>query len=59
VKYFRSEGLLYSLVFFSLFVPLIDLISRGERYQWRSRREPPPENVVPLARPGTVDAITT
>jgi Na+-translocating ferredoxin:NAD+ oxidoreductase RnfD subunit len=59
VKYFRSEGLLYSLVFFSLFVPLIDLISRGERYQWRCRREPPPENVVPLARPGTVDAITT
>jgi Na+-translocating ferredoxin:NAD+ oxidoreductase RnfD subunit len=59
VKFFRSEGLLYSLAFFSLFTPLIDLISRGEHYEWRSRRQPETPTVVPLARPTPVNAVTT
>lgn len=47
VKFFRSEGLLYSLAFFSLFTPLVDLLVRAPRYRW-SEPAPLPSNVIPL-----------
>lgn len=33
---FRTNGLLWSLAFFSLFVPLIDWLLPGNRYKWRT-----------------------
>ena len=47
VKFFRSEGLLYSLAFFSLFTPLVDLLARGSQYRW-SAPQTLPTNVIPL-----------
>jgi len=38
-KYWMPEGLLYSLAFFSLLVPVMDLVSRGKRYEWQGQPE--------------------
>jgi Na+-transporting NADH:ubiquinone oxidoreductase subunit NqrB len=32
---FRTNGLLWSLAFFSLFVPVIDFVLPGHRYEWK------------------------
>ncbi len=34
-KLFRTNGLLWSLAFFSIFVPLIDFLFPGKIYQWK------------------------
>jgi Na+-translocating ferredoxin:NAD+ oxidoreductase RnfD subunit len=38
-KMFRTNGLLWSLVIVSLLVPFMDLLFRGEIYQWRKKDE--------------------
>lgn len=38
-KMFRTNGLLWSLVVVSLLVPFMDLLFRGEIYQWRKKDE--------------------
>lgn len=37
---FRTNGLIWSLAIVSLFVPLIDRLLPGERYQWKSTPQP-------------------
>jgi Na+-transporting NADH:ubiquinone oxidoreductase subunit NqrB len=39
---YRPNGLLLSLAFLSLVVPLIDLLLPGRRYQWRGAKAPAP-----------------
>lgn len=38
---FRTNGLLWSLAFFAMFVPLIDLFLPGIRYQWKKLKTKP------------------
>jgi len=49
-RYFRTNGLLWSLAACSLLVPLIDLVLPGARYQWKSslRKENPHASHAPL-----------
>jgi Na+-transporting NADH:ubiquinone oxidoreductase subunit NqrB len=51
-RLFRTNGLLWSLAFFSLFVPLIDRLLPGTRYAWAGRPSP-----LLLAPKGVSDAI--
>ena len=37
---YRTNGLLWSLAFFSLFTPLIDLLLQCHRYEWRTISKP-------------------
>ena len=50
-RLFRTNGALWSLAFFSLFVPLIDLLLPGTRYEWSRPRGP-----VPLSSKGASNA---
>lgn len=48
-RLFRTNGLLWSLAFFSLFVPMLDLLLPGPRYRWDL-----PAGVLPFDRKGVL-----
>lgn len=51
-RLFRTNGLLWSLAFFSLFVPMLDLLLPGPRYRWDLHA-----GVLPFDRKGVRDEI--
>lgn len=52
-KLYETNGLLWSLAFFAMFVPLIDRLIPGNHYEWRKERNYLTTNEHELARIGT------
>ena len=56
-KLFRTNGLLWSLAFFSLATPILDRLLPGERYQWKKTPRPNTQTHI-LAKKGTANEPT-